>query len=180
MCGQEGEGRRAAARPTVAACGARSHGPAPERQPLSDRRTAVARVVAAMSARRRQVPLAAAATRWARPSCMVPCSVSTSRGDTPASRGREACWKASTTGAPVPKLTLARPSISNPCRGCRCEARKPCLEGDDTARGVDGHDKRRFSPDNVSRHGFRARTVEKCALFFLCPAIFSGGRSDND
>ena len=58
--GQEGEGRRAEARPTVAACEARSRGPSLERQPLSDRRTAVARMLAARSARRRQVPPAAA------------------------------------------------------------------------------------------------------------------------
>src|SRR5438093_6610119 len=45
-------------------------GVAPSRQPLSDRRTARARVLAARSARRRQVRPAAAATRWARPSCM--------------------------------------------------------------------------------------------------------------
>ena len=56
----------------VAACEARSRGPSLERQPLSDRRTAVARVLAARSARRRQVPPAVAATRWARPSYLVP------------------------------------------------------------------------------------------------------------
>lgn len=35
--GQEGEGRRAEAQPPVAECGARSRGPAPERQPYSGR-----------------------------------------------------------------------------------------------------------------------------------------------
>src|SRR5262250_2340952 len=55
MRGQEGKGRRAEARPTVAACGARHRGPSPERQPLGDRRTAVARGLAARPARRRNV-----------------------------------------------------------------------------------------------------------------------------
>ena len=70
-------GCRAEARLAVSHGG--DQGVAPSRQPLSDRRMARARVLAARPARRRQVLPAAAATHWARPSCMAPCSVSTIR-----------------------------------------------------------------------------------------------------
>src|SRR5262249_50070900 len=88
------------------------------RQPLSDRRRTRAKVLAARSARCRQVLPAVAVTHWARPSCMAPCSVSTIRVETPASRRRAACCKAAVTRSAVPKPALARPSVRNTSSGC--------------------------------------------------------------
>jgi hypothetical protein len=115
---RQGSGRDCRAEARLAVSHGGDQGVAPERQPLSDRRMARARVLAARSARRRQVLPAAAATHWARPSCMAPCSVSPIRVETPASRRRAACCKAEVTRSAIPKPALARPSVRNTSSGC--------------------------------------------------------------
>ena len=78
----------------------------PSRQPLSDRRRARAKVLAARSARRRQVLPAA------------PCSVSTIRVETRALRRPATGCMTSRTRSAVPKPALTWPSVHNTSSGC--------------------------------------------------------------
>jgi len=56
----------------------------PPHPPASDNRTALANVLAANSSKCKHTPPSASARRWARPSRIAPCSVSTTKDGTPA------------------------------------------------------------------------------------------------